>query len=295
MYSESARQRLAQLNLDRLPTMAVPPGAARDRPAFTTAALPAPSELPAGEILPTPRGDCYLIRRRLLEVWPAANRHLEVAARLRETGGSAEAGGSAERGSSAERSHEELAQLLVHFPEGVLYLDLETCGFAGSPLFLVGLVRHHETELVLEQLLARDYSEEASVLAALEERLHPTNVLVTFNGKSFDWPMVRDRLVFHRMDGAEASRSRPVPLHCDLLHHARRRWRERLPDCKLQTLERFICRRARQDDLPGSEVPREYHDYVRTGETRGMCSILHHNALDLITLVELSLRVCLGD
>ena len=65
----------------------------------------------------------------------------------------------------------------------------------------------------------------------------------------------------------------------------------RLPNCKLQTLERFVCRRLRRDDIAGSQIPREYHQFVRTGDARQLCSILQHNALDLLTLAELSLRI----
>ena len=77
-------------------------------------------------------------------------------------------------------------------------------------------------------------------------------------------------------------------MHCDLLHHARRRWKGLLPNCKLQTLERYVCRRYRTSDLAGALVPAAYHDFVRTGETRHLDEILHHNALDLVTLVQLT-------
>jgi uncharacterized protein YprB with RNaseH-like and TPR domain len=207
--------------------------------------------------------------------------------------------------------HPELAALVERFPVGTLFLDLETCGFAGSPIFLVGLLHHGplhrgpgrdgQQGIVLEQLLARDYTEERSVLETLWRRAAENDVLVTFNGKSFDWPMVRDRSTYHRLDAPQygsGDRDAGVPdgspavlMHCDLLHHARRRWRMRLPNCKLQTLERFVCRRLRRDDIAGSQIPQEYHQFVRTGDARQLCSILQHNALDLLTLAELALRI----
>jgi uncharacterized protein YprB with RNaseH-like and TPR domain len=79
--------------------------------------------------------------------------------------------------------------------------------------------------------------------------------------------------------------------HCDLLHHARRRWKRVLPNCKLQTLERFVCNRSRHDDLSGAEVPAAYHEFVRTGVARQVGAIVHHNALDLVTLVQIALRL----
>ena len=87
----------------------------------------------------------------------------------------------------------------------------------------------------------------------------------------------------------DAHSDRPEIGHFDLLHHARRRWKSQLPNCKLQTLERYICGRNRVGDIPGRDIPLAYHDYVRTGNTEQVRSILHHNALDLVTLLQLSL------
>ena len=70
-----------------------------------------------------------------------------------------------------------------------------------------------------------------------------------------------------------------------------RRWRRLLPDCKLQTLERFICRRTRGADVPGAQIPQEYHYFVRTGDARRLAEIVRHNQLDLLTLWELVLRL----
>jgi uncharacterized protein YprB with RNaseH-like and TPR domain len=130
-------------------------------------------------------------------------------------------------------------------------------------------------------------------------------VLCTFNGKAFDWPMVQDRSTLHKLGTVFSSRragvpifveqkwdcARSCPVHVDLLHHARRRWRRALPNCRLQTLETFICRRRRSGDIPGSDIPAAYHHYVRTGQTRHIDAILHHNALDLVTLAQLAARL----
>ena len=125
------------------------------------------------------------------------------------------------------------------------------------------------------------------MLRALWQIAGSNQVLASFNGKSFDWPCIHDRSTLHHI-GAE---SRTGLIHCDLLHHARRRWKDRLPNCRLQTLERYVCGRRRSGDIPGSEIPMAYHDFVRSGNTRQLESILHHNALDLVTLVELAVRV----
>jgi uncharacterized protein YprB with RNaseH-like and TPR domain len=167
-------------------------------------------------------------------------------------------------------------------------LDLETCGLAGAALFLIGLLRHVDGRPTVELLLARNYAEEAAVLASLWQRVADSEVLLTFNGKTFDWPMVIERSVRHRLR-AISPRDRFV--HVDILHHARRRWRKQLPNCRLQTLEWHVCRRRRTADIPSNCIPAVYAEYVRTGFERDMDTVLHHNALDLVTLFDLALRM----
>lgn len=77
------------------------------------------------------------------------------------------------------------------------------------------------------------------------------------------------------------------PPHLDLLHDARRRWKGRLANCRLQTLETHLCRRSRSGDIPGSEIPAAYHQFVRDGEAGQLQAILHHNLLDMLTMVQL--------
>ena len=177
----------------------------------------------------------------------------------------------------------EFAALVAAMPERVLMLDLETCGLGGAALFLVGVLRQIDGMPTVELLLARNYAEEQAVLESLWQTVAGHDVLVTFNGKSFDWPMVLDRSVRYRLARTRIRRSEL--LHLDLLHHARRRWRRQLPDCRLQTLEQFVCRRSRTGDIPGHRIPAAYADYVRTGFERDMDAILYHNAMDLVTLL----------
>jgi uncharacterized protein YprB with RNaseH-like and TPR domain len=169
-------------------------------------------------------------------------------------------------------------------PEKLCFLDLETCGFSGNPLFLIGACYFKNKNLVLDQFFARDYDEEFSVISAFWKMFAKFHTLVTFNGKSFDWPFLKERSYVYGEP--------PLKLenHIDLLFEGRRRWRNRLPDCKLQTLEKVFCRRSRKDDLPGSQIPQAYHDFVNNpGEPEAMAAAIHHNALDVITLAELLL------
>src|SRR5262249_44127216 len=144
--------------------------------------------------------------------------------------------------------------------ERVLFLDLETCGLSTSPVFLAGTMHWNGEDFVLRQLFARHYGEERALLAALFEQARGFEALVTFHGKSYDVPFLAARSL---PPGLEPG----LPLHhLDLLHHARRRWREELPDCRLTTLEWRVCRRRRSGDVPGDQIPGLYHDYVRNGD-----------------------------
>ena len=200
---------------------------------------------------------------------------------------------------SADQFHESIRPLIAAEPPAVTYLDIETCGLAGEPLFLVGLLHYDDGALLIEQFLARDYSEEGPVLAAVWERLATAACLVTYNGKTFDMPFVTARSL------ACGLFNRPtVPEHVDLLFEARRRWKGLLPNCRLQTVEQFICGRRRAGDIPGGDIPAAYHEFVRASQAddparrsrslRRLQTILHHNALDLLTMADLSARILSG-
>jgi len=187
---------------------------------------------------------------------------------------------------------ESFRRLLGADPVSVTYLDIETCGLAGEPLFLIGLMRYDGETLRVSQFLARDYSEERAVLEGFWRRIKGAECLVTFNGKTFDVPTITARSA-----ACGLLKMPDVPPHMDLLHESRRRWKREMPNCRLQTLEERICGRRRFGDIPGSEIPAAYHDFVRAvrrGDSvsrarslRRLQTILHHNALDLVTMAEL--------
>jgi uncharacterized protein YprB with RNaseH-like and TPR domain len=299
MLSEEIRSRLGQLHRPPMFHQAgsaagkATPGAARSVPLEPTVAATF-DRVKQGEEVVNSAGKHLRFRRPLAALWPASD---DVIRRAAYT----------PRAATTSDLHVELAAVVEHFPRGTLFLDLETCGFAGSMVFLAGAVWHVGQTLVVDQLLARDYAEEKAILQTLWQIASCNRVLITFNGKSSDWPMVHDRSTRHHLGQDRRGRSaaaasepqeswgkddpRPELTHCDLLHHARRRWKALLPNCRLQTLERFICRRSRRDDLPGGQVPAAYHQFVRSGEARQVGAILHHNALDLLTLVQITLAL----
>ena len=216
---------------------------------------------------------CWLIRRTLAEV---------------EGESTALAGDYARVLRGARQRFDELAATaaLCHAadakPEDLLFMDTETCGLAGCMIFLVGIMFFADDQLVFEQWLARDYSEEAAILQAFADRYGQAGVLVTFNGKSFDMTQIRDRWVFHAIESPWTD-----PPHLDLLHESRRRWKGQLKRFTLQTLERHFCGRHRTGDIPGAAIPAAYHDFVASGDARRMKDILHHNLLDLLTMAQL--------
>jgi uncharacterized protein YprB with RNaseH-like and TPR domain len=291
MLSDDFRARLARLHsaAHRAATDGPRPAGLGERPTDEPAAH--------GEECENASGKHLKFRRCVSQYWPGAER---AVASLHGDGACFTNG----------MLHAELAAAGRWFGRATLFLDLETCGFAGSMVFLAGLAWHDQGRLVIDQLLARNYAEERSVLEALWQIVARNRVLVTFNGKSFDWPMVRDRSTRHHLGSdvrgehaatistwagrrrlAGDSDSQSELVHCDLLHHARRRWKHVLPNCRLQTLERYVCRRSRRHDLSGALVPAAYHEFVRSGETGRVAAILQHNALDLATLAQLAFRL----
>jgi uncharacterized protein len=170
----------------------------------------------------------------------------------------------------------------------LLYLDTETTGLAGGTgtcAFLIGVGAVEGPRFVVRQYFLRDYPEEKAILAALASMLEGYDGLVTFNGKTFDIPLLETRYALARM---KSPFGRLV--HLDLLHPARRLWKLRLESCKLTHLEEHILGIRRDGDIPGSEIPAIYFEYLRTGNARGLQPVFFHNAMDIVTLALLTLE-----
>lgn len=167
-------------------------------------------------------------------------------------------------------------------PRRALYLDTETTGLsggAGTVAFLVGLGWWDEQGYVLEQLLVRALGEEAPMLARVSERLAAASMIVTFNGKSFDMPLLRTRFVMARMQAPAE------PPHLDLLHVARRVHRERSGlGCRLVNIERDVLGFVRHDDVESGDVSACYLHFLRTGDARALLGVIEHNAWDVVAM-----------
>jgi uncharacterized protein YprB with RNaseH-like and TPR domain len=181
-------------------------------------------------------------------------------------------------------------------PRQWLFLDTETTGLAGGTgtyAFLVGLAWWDAHGLQVEQLFMRDLDEEHSLLLELAERMEQRRVLLTFNGKSFDWPLLETRYRMTRAIAASAPR-----LHLDLLHPARQLWRLRLGSVRLKELERHVLEGAdgrldwtRQDDIDSALIPQMYFDYLRGGPAEPLAGVFHHNQMDLRGLAALAAKI----
>ena len=175
-------------------------------------------------------------------------------------------------------------------PDKWLFLDTETTGLAGGTgtyAFLIGLAWWDAGGLQVEQLFLRDFSEEHSLLQAVADRVAERPVLVTFNGKSFDWPLLENRFTMTR-----AIRVPRLAAHLDLLHPARALWKLRLGSVRLVELERHVldARRLgwhREDDVASSMIPQYYFDYLRGGTAQPLAGVVKHNQMDLRGLAAL--------
>jgi uncharacterized protein YprB with RNaseH-like and TPR domain len=180
-------------------------------------------------------------------------------------------------------------------PAQWLFLDTETTGLAGGTgtyAFLVGIAWWDAGGLQVEQFFMRDHSEEYSLLLALSERLSERRVLVTFNGKSCDWPLLETRYKMTRQIRSHAPRA-----HLDLLHPARQLWRLHLESLRLSELERHILSNGRRlawdrdADIPGHLIPSIYFDYLRGGAAEPVAAVFRHNAMDLRGLAALAGKI----
>lgn len=185
----------------------------------------------------------------------------------------------------------------VALPSPLLFLDLETTGLftgAGTQAFLVGCAAIDGEAIRVRQFLMPGFEHERAVLAELAAWAAAHGALVTYNGKTFDVPLIETRFLFHRV---------PFPMaetpHLDMLHAARRLWRGRPatagpdPDessCSLSVLEKHLAGLHRVGDVPGFEIPSRYFQFVRDGDARPLEAVLEHNRLDLISLAAVMAR-----
>lgn len=226
--------------------------------------------LPDGEEVASPHGVFW---RRLLR-YPLSHRHGEVLL------------GAASGGDLGKLAALAKSELFVGLElQRCLFVDTETTGLgggAGTVVFNFGLGWFDGDAFVLEQTFLRSFGEELAMLLHVESRLRERPVLVTYVGKSFDRHRIAARMAVHKLsDRAVLSEQ-----HLDLYHLARRAFGRELPDCRLRTVEQHKLGLWRDDDLPGSEAPQAFLDWIRD-RTGPVDRVLEHNRLDVLSVAAL--------
>jgi uncharacterized protein YprB with RNaseH-like and TPR domain len=258
---------------DKLKSLGVQLGARALPPPRRLSQAYAIEEVVSGRFQPTPEGELFVAetlydptyRHGQVGLWAEASLQT-IAAWARES-------------TLAESHLEKFA-----------FLDTETSGLAGGTgtyPFLVGVGRFDGQLFRLIQFFMRDPGEEQAQLAALTDFIQPCQALVTFNGKSFDVPLLNTRYTLN-------DRQSPLPdlAHLDLLPLARRLWRDRLPSRRLGDLEIQILKAERtQEDIPGWLIPSIYFDYLRSGDARPLKGVFYHNAMDVLAMAALLNRI----
>jgi uncharacterized protein YprB with RNaseH-like and TPR domain len=195
--------------------------------------------------------------------------------------------GSADIGALADLPHDLLEIISGGVcpnaaPEEWAFLDTETTGLAGGSgtcAFLVGVGRVTREGFYVRQFFMRDHAEEASLLDSLSRHLQRFKVLITYNGRTFDQPLLETR---YRLNRARPPFARME--HLDLLYGARRLWKLRFDSCRLVDLETQVLGIEREGDVPGALIPYLYFEYLRTRHAARMLPVFHHNAFDIVTL-----------
>ena len=157
-------------------------------------------------------------------------------------------------------------------------MDIETKGLSNVPIILIGVAEIKGKEIVASQYFVRDYTEEANIIDEYLSDLDEDSVHVTFNGKTFDVPFIKNRCMYNRID-ADLDLA-----HLDLMYFAKNLWSDELPNCQLQTIERELFGIEREGDVPGQYIPGYYDTYLDEDNIGPVVPIIEHNVQDIISL-----------
>lgn len=162
--------------------------------------------------------------------------------------------------------------------ENFKFMDIETLGLSNVPIILIGVAEIKGNKIISSQYFLRDIYEEPAVIEAYLSHLDEDSVHVTFNGKSFDVPYIRNRCLCNRMS-ADLNLA-----HLDLMYFAKNLWKEDLPNCQLQTIERELFGIEREGDVPGQYIPDYYNTYLGEKNIGPVVPIIEHNRQDIVSL-----------
>ena len=169
--------------------------------------------------------------------------------------------------------------------ENFKFMDIETLGLSNVPIILIGVAEIKGNSIISSQYFLRDLDEEIAILKGYFSHLDEDSVHVTFNGKTFDVPYIRNRLNYHRID---VDFNLP---HLDLMYFAKYLWKNDLPNCQLQTIEKYKFGLERVDDVPGQYIPGYYNTYLSEKNIGPMIPIIEHNRQDIVSLAAFLMKM----
>lgn len=163
-----------------------------------------------------------------------------------------------------------------------VFFDLETTGLAGGAgtfAFLIGFAYWKDDKIITEQYFLPDFGREYELFNQLQEWLANFKYIVSYNGKSFDMPLLGNRFVLNRIKPEFKKAG-----HIDLIHMCRRIWKESMPSCTLKSIEQQLLKVTRSDDIPGALIPQAYFNFINTGVIHDVIRMIEHNLQDIISL-----------
>ncbi|WP_407424694.1 ribonuclease H-like domain-containing protein [Methanobrevibacter sp.] len=169
--------------------------------------------------------------------------------------------------------------------ENFKFMDIETLGLSNVPIILIGVAEIKGNNIISSQYFLRDLDEEIAILKGYFSHLDEDSVHVTFNGKTFDVPYIKNRLRYHRID-VDFDLA-----HLDLMYFAKYLWRDELPNCQLQTIEKYKFGLERVDDVPGQYIPGYYNTYLSEKNIGPMIPIIEHNRQDIVSLADFLMKM----
>jgi uncharacterized protein len=174
-------------------------------------------------------------------------------------------------------------------PDRILFIDTETTGLgvgAGNVPFMIGIGAYEQGAFWVEQLFIRHPGEEAAMLTYLSDKLQDYTAIVSYNGRTFDWPVIKNRFVMNRLPLMKEE-----PLHLDFLYPSRSLWKHTLESCRLSRVEEDRLGIVREHDVPGSLAPSLYFLYLAERNAEVLRGVFEHNERDIMTLATLAVHL----
>lgn len=167
------------------------------------------------------------------------------------------------------------------------FMDIETLGLSNVPIILIGVAEMDKKgkSITSTQYLLKEKVEETAVLEGYLSHIEENSTLVTYNGASFDVPFIKNRCNYYQIE------NKMHPFHYDLIFYARNLWKDKLPNCKLTTIEKHIFNINRVDDVPGSHIPGYYDTYLKEDNIGPLMPIIEHNRLDIVSLAKFLMKM----